>query len=1024
MSRGVKRCSLLVAAIAATAFACEGPAGPEGPPGTNGNPGTAGTNGQSAVVATTAEAAGANCVNGGTKVEVGLDANGNGVLDPSEVNAAATSYVCDGTDGTPGDPGSVGADGHDTLVATTDEPAGANCADGGIKIESGVDLDDSGTLDPTEVNAAATRFVCDGAGGLTGAAGVSSASTGLHVAVVDVSTTSPVTVRFTLKDDRGFPVDIAGVYSVNTVMAPRFALAYLVQDASGKQLPPEVLTKSTSTSNPAAQPTAFNSTSAGAGTVVENGWGAGDYTYTFPTVDTASPGPRAVAYDPAQLDRTHVVWIQAARQTNLEITNDAATFTPVNEAYYFIPSGTGTVATREIVTQANCSKCHQGFEAEGSTSNGFHGAGRVDVQFCVICHNPDRTNAAADAMVFVHRLHKSSQIQEANLFHGLEFEFPQEIRNCDACHGGAAQGNQIRTRPTAKACGSCHDYTDFAGTAGLPLCTNPVTKGADGLPAPCRHLGGPQTDDTNCAFCHTATAIANVHTPVAPPDPNNLWAGGTSSNTNAAYVAAAGVVPAGAKVITYDVSTVELVDDATITPNKRLQIKFKLKADGTDVVFQTPGAGVTEIMAGFVGSPSVYFAYALPQDDIDAPADFNVSASGYIKKIWDGTATGTAAGTITGPDGSGYYTIKLTGAQVPPSATLLTGGVGYSYSLSSAPPLTQIDLAAYPYNTGTKQGGLIVPAPNVWKVATGFTGRRAIVDNAKCNACHGLLGVAPTFHAGQRNDGPTCSFCHTPNRTSSGWSASSKLFIHAVHAGRLRDVEFNWHAPAEGETYGEIEFPAPLSNCEASCHVAGTYDLSATASKSALPNLLMTTVGTGRYKGTAALNPTGWFSISPYVVSDNTVDYGFNFATSNVTLSLPDGNSGTQGATICTPAAPCICTTSSPCEVVSTVGVQGATTCTEAAPCTCTTASKCTVTVKTCSVGAPCDPDPTTLVMSPITAACVGCHDSPMVVDHYESNGGAFYRSRGEVLDADAPVEQCLLCHAKGKLAGIGAMHK
>ena len=34
-------------------------------------------------------------------------------------------------------------------------------------------------------------------------------------------------------------------------------------------------------------------------------------------------------------------------------------------------------------------------------------------------------------------------------------------------------------------------------------------------------------------------------------------------------------------------------------------------------------------------------------------------------------------------------------------------------------------------------------APNVWKVAKGYTGRRAIVDNNKCKNCHGVLGVSP-----------------------------------------------------------------------------------------------------------------------------------------------------------------------------------------------------------------------------------------------------------------------------------------
>ncbi|HUJ59100.1 MAG TPA: hypothetical protein VLX92_11430 [Kofleriaceae bacterium] len=45
------------------------------------------------------------------------------------------------------------------LVATVPEPAGANCPDGGIAIETGRDLDGNGTLDPDEVTA--TSYVCN-----------------------------------------------------------------------------------------------------------------------------------------------------------------------------------------------------------------------------------------------------------------------------------------------------------------------------------------------------------------------------------------------------------------------------------------------------------------------------------------------------------------------------------------------------------------------------------------------------------------------------------------------------------------------------------------------------------------------------------------------------------------------------------------------------------------------------------------------------------------------------------------------
>src|SRR4051812_38117955 len=94
--------------------ACEGPTGPAGT-------GSAGSN---ALTNTSSEPAGANCANGGIKIDVGIDANDNGTLDASEVTG--TSYVCNGN-------------GTDSLVRTKTEPAGANCPFGGTRIESGLD---------------------------------------------------------------------------------------------------------------------------------------------------------------------------------------------------------------------------------------------------------------------------------------------------------------------------------------------------------------------------------------------------------------------------------------------------------------------------------------------------------------------------------------------------------------------------------------------------------------------------------------------------------------------------------------------------------------------------------------------------------------------------------------------------------------------------------------------------------------------------------------------------------------------
>ena len=155
----------------------------------------------------------------------------------------------------------------------------------------------------------------------------------------------------------------------------------------------------------------------------------------------------------------------------------------------------------------------------------------------------------------------------------------------------------------------------------------------------------------------------------------------------------------------------------------------------------------------------------------------------------------------------------------------------------------------------------------------------------------------PTFHAGQRNDGPTCSFCHNANQNNSGWSGNTKDFIHGLHAGLqagtytlpdgavvsggsgVRTVPFGWHALSDTEGYWDVTFPGQHNYCNA-CHADGlnssgkpdgtfTYDFSNAISVAALPNMLSSTEATG----TAAI-PVA-FGSSPYV--SNTTIYGAGF---------------------------------------------------------------------------------------------------------------------------------------------------
>jgi hypothetical protein len=68
--------------------------GATGAQGIQGIQGTTGTNGKNSLINTTTEAAGNNCVNGGVKIEVGLDLNNNGLLESNEINNSQTKYIC------------------------------------------------------------------------------------------------------------------------------------------------------------------------------------------------------------------------------------------------------------------------------------------------------------------------------------------------------------------------------------------------------------------------------------------------------------------------------------------------------------------------------------------------------------------------------------------------------------------------------------------------------------------------------------------------------------------------------------------------------------------------------------------------------------------------------------------------------------------------------------------------------------------------------------------------------------------
>lgn len=93
---------------ARTRVVCNGPQGPEGPTGPQGEDGLRGAPGVNTLARTTAEEAGALCPTGGVRIDYGFDEDGDGILDPEEIDPALAAVICNGEPGPTGPQGETG----------------------------------------------------------------------------------------------------------------------------------------------------------------------------------------------------------------------------------------------------------------------------------------------------------------------------------------------------------------------------------------------------------------------------------------------------------------------------------------------------------------------------------------------------------------------------------------------------------------------------------------------------------------------------------------------------------------------------------------------------------------------------------------------------------------------------------------------------------------------------------------------------------------------------------------------------
>ena len=680
---------------------------------------------------------------------------------------------------------------------------------------------------------------------------------------------------------------------------------------------------------------------------------AGYYTYTFSTDIKAATDP---------LDSTKLLWDATATHRvaiQLSYANAAGTTVRVNPYFDFTidASGnavavTGTSPAHKVVDITSCNQCHEKL--------GLHGGGRVDTQFCVLCHNARNTDANSgnvlDLRKMAHKIHAGEHLKEwfgesytiwgfGDSEHDYaEVRFPQDLRNCTKCHDNtkAAQADNWKNVPSRAACGACHAGIDFATGKGATIgnaeadvaASNPVGTTKTG------HVGGAKADDSLCVLCHDKTTIPEYHKTTVASTHNPVVKDGVAS-------------------FEYKIKSV------TINASKQLVIAFQVLKNGTAVAFNTFAAG-TEPITGYTGGPSFLAIYATGQDGVAAPTDWNSGHGALtLKDAW----AGANGNSLSAPDATNTYTVTIAATSASTRGTTTTP----SYSLvlpADAKLVTGIMAGSFKDATVTERGGLLPGIPAM-VAASGNTpdgkpnvARRVIFSETKCNNCHDRLGTAPNFHSGNYSIA-MCADCHTPIQGgSTGWSASFRVWVHGIHGAEKRTVPFTWHSDYNFSTLG---FPGVLKNCE-TCHLPGTYDFSASqytavdsAGKTIVDNMLYVQAATGKLSTTSADVPRNADGTAAYgLVVDGVTSYGTGWSIDKTTGTL----------------------------VAKTAGAAG---------------------------------QDSNLVSSPIAAACTACHDDDAAISHIRTTGnGSFYSPRSTAI---ATKEQCLFCHGPGKLVPIKDAH-
>ncbi len=682
----------------------------------------------------------------------------------------------------------------------------------------------------------------------------------------------------------------------------------------------------------------------------------GYYTYTL-TTDIKDPAKtQGVIFEPG---RTHRVAIQ------LSYTNATGQTVLVNPYFDITFDANGNSVpvtdpgkTRVMADVSSCNGCHEKLA--------LHGGGRVDVQYCVMCHNPGTTDANSGNVLtmqtMIHKIHAGRLLKQAldagqggedYVIWGFnnakvdfaEVGFPQDLRNCTVCHTGAnpktPQGDNWKAHSSKESCLTCHANNVGSAwyTSHVPFANSIVGTGASPKDIP----------NAFCQSCHapgTSVAPDRVHF-----NQNEENAARYRMNIESA---------------TFDAAARKVTVKYFVSDPTNNNAAYNL------VTPDCTGSGATLTCANTTkfGNLRLYLAY---QNLVGQPA-LVTEFSAYN----NGGSSANAYAYKGSNDGANHYTVDI---PLPPdSATAAAAGTARVVSIGQVKePMLQIQSAADPRPEVVPTVLINTVMQHAYKdvvLSGALNPRRQIVANEKCNVCHGALGttsgsntLANAFHSGARNTVEACVLCHDANRMSStvmtngralAESYQFKRMIHGIHGNSKRTYPF---------THGNA--------------VIGEFD------KDGLLKAAGFTVGT------IATAPAGTL-FTPFATS-TVVAAGTPFAAGVVNYA----------AEVAYPAVGLNC---NGCHVNDSYktdkGPLGAV-------------------VSKPLAGSPlaADPDPQNwLVISPMSATCTACHDSAAAIDHIKSFGNGSFGDRSQS-GSIRTQEVCADCHAVGTIKGVDVVH-